>query len=423
MIHKTIVLLILLAALSPAFAETQPYSIGEIVYKIEGQTTSGALERYMDLHSGDQFSSYIEMEQTIAEEVQNLLNLRLFQEGSYELETEIGNEFTLTIYLKDGWKIYPIPYPKYDSNTGFRLGMEFYYFNVGGSLLNFFIEGAVDLKLENGRMKTGDWKINPSVNNIKIGSFIFSAEILQSFTNNRTIENYVLQRDYDVYRTDLIISSKINLPESENIFYTVSPEFRFAYGFEDHLGTAQYYPFQFYWKHSFSYEAIDWLDFKRSGFSGEAGHSLGFSPYDDDVKISTSIDLEILYFHTWRKINPSIRFYAIKSWNEEIEDLGENMRGVLDDYMFGEQALFFNFSLEFPIVDVKDKFELHLQPFIDMGTVFKSDFRFSGGTDLIVFADRFSSLQFRFSFGADLNSLFSSDPDTYELEISSSLAY
>jgi len=423
MIKKILILLILSAVLIPVFSQNSAYSIVEIIYNIDGQTTPEALVRYMDLKSGDSFAGYEEMELLVKEEIQKLLNLRLFQEGSFVLENISESEYSLTLNLRDGWKIYPIPYPKFDSNKGFRLGMEFYYFNMGGSLLNFLVKGAVDFKLVNGKITTGDWKINPSINNIKIGNFIFSAEIFQSFTNNRTVEKFVLQSEYDVYHTDLILSSKIAIPGTKHHYYTLSPEFQFTYGFKDYLGTAQYIPFRFNWNHSFTYEHLDWIGFQRSGYSTELVHSLGFSSIEDTERISTSISGEALCFILWKKINPSVRFYMMKSWNEEIVNLGENMRGLLDAYMYGEQALFLNLGIQFPIVDIRDKFELHLQPFVDMGTVFKKDFRFSGGADLIIFADRFSSMQFRFSFGTDIKSLFTSDPDMYEIEISSSLAY
>jgi hypothetical protein len=353
------------------------------------------------------------------------LNLRLFQEGSYEYESESENKknYTIIIHLKDGWKIYPIPYPKYDSNKGFRLGMEFYYFNIGGSLLNFFIEGAVDLKIEEGVLRAGDWKINPSMNNLKIGKIIFSAEIYQSFSNNQKIENLIPIENYDVYQTDLIFTSRIGITKWENFFYEMKPEFDFSYGFKDYLSTAQYTPFRFNWNHSFGYDHINWIGFDRTGFFGEFSNTLGLSSINDQIEPSLKISLEGQFFYLMKRFNPSIRVYAMKSWNDEIENLGENIRGLLDAYMFGKEAFFINLGFEFPIIDVKNKFEIHLLPFIDMGTVFKNDFTVATGADLILYADRFSSLQFRFSFGTDLNSLFTSDPDMYEIEISSSLAY
>lgn len=420
---KIIVLLIFTAVLFPAISENRPFIINEIIYNIEGQTTEKALMKYIDLRTGDDFQTFEKMEIKVSEEIQSLLNLRLFQEGTYNLQKIADSSYTLTINLIDGWKIYPIPYPKYDSNKGFRLGMEFYYFNVAGSLLNFFVEGAVDFKLENGLITTGDWKINPSVNNIKIGDFIFSAEIFQSFSNNKKIENYDLQSDYDVYQTDLIVSSKMEIPGLNLFFYTLSPEFKIAYGFTDYLSTAQYIPFRFNWNHSFTYEHLDWQGFQRSGFTGKLGHSLGFSSVDDYIRLNTSISTEVLFFYIWRKINPSIHFYTMKSWNEEIENLGEYMRGILDAHMFGEEAMFLNLGLQFPLIDIKDKFELHMHPFIDIGTTFSEEPRISGGSDLIFFADQFSSLQFRLSYGVDILSLLSEEPNMYELEISSSLAY
>ena len=414
----------MLSAVSlPLFGENDNYTISHIIYNIDGQTKKTALKRYMDIKIGDSFSSYAEMDEKSSLEVQKLINLRLFQEGSFNLAEDENSNYILTINLKDGWKIYPIPYPKYDSNKGFRLGMEFYYFNVGGSLLNFFIEGAVDLKLVNNVLASGDWKMNPSLNNLKIGEFLFSVEVYQSFANTRKIENLVLVENFDVYNTNLIITSKMRLPGSGFFFYEIAPELDFAYGFTDYLSNAAYIPIRFNWNHSIAYDHVNWIGFQKEGFYSEFSNSLGISSINNQAHLTISFSGEILYFHIWKIVNPSMRFYVIKSFNEDLTDLGENMRGLLDAHMFGQQAVFLNLSLDFPIIDINEMFEIHLQPFIDMGTVFKTDFRLSAGTDIILFADVLSSIQFRFSFGADLNSLFTDEPDMFELEISSSLAY
>lgn len=121
--------LLLLMLFTPLTAETVStktplYILQEMEYITGKYTRESALIRELDIPQGKSFPSHDKLEAYLADKAQDLINLRVFESVEYRLEeTESLNGAKLYrgIIIVDGaWTLYPIPYPKYDSNSGFR---------------------------------------------------------------------------------------------------------------------------------------------------------------------------------------------------------------------------------------------------------------------------------------------------------------
>jgi hypothetical protein len=131
--------LIMLAAVS-AFAEDEPlYRIAGVNYSIKGQTLEYALSQQVEIDRTTVFFGKQSIDEYIAYITTQLKNQRVFESvfvnATYSAAGTDGViPVTLAIDAVDTWNLVVVPYPKYDSNSGFMFKLKLKDFNFFGSM-------------------------------------------------------------------------------------------------------------------------------------------------------------------------------------------------------------------------------------------------------------------------------------------------
>ena len=172
---RIIVVLLLILTASSVFAAK--YEIVDYSFSITGKTDPAELSRIVG-STGSVFDSIDELEEFLDEKKQDLINLRLFSDVVYHYT--VSNNVSKGIYavevsfmIWDAKSFFIIPYPKYDSNYGFKLGVKMYNKNLGGKLTNFY--GYFGFSQQKNQFKKGQFDWEFSVKDIKLGTATMSA--------------------------------------------------------------------------------------------------------------------------------------------------------------------------------------------------------------------------------------------------------
>ena len=436
-------------SISAEQADDQTIIIKNIKTVIDGVTKRQALLEEIKLFEGKQFDNYDSLVHFMNESTQDLINMRVFEKAEYELE-ELGTvdglrEFTVTLSVIDTWNIYPIPYPKYDSNTGFRLGLKFYYFNAFGSLTDFtfFMNMDITENTAKGIWEVPNWHLTPGLSGFNLWGQDFSLELSHKFRTYKKYDSGILQQEYTLHNTSISLGTKLYLPL--DFYYTMNPRLGFNYGETELMvdknsiplpdaGVEKDYSFsEFSWNHSIGFDNIDWIGNFRNGFSAYISNTLNVSSDLNAAKpvdFSSQLGAGMTFFWRLNRIfNLSSQIKGIWSFNKELTGLGSNLRGVLDDYMYGYLGAFMSIDLNISVIDWDGVGEIQLRPFFEMGIVGKentafdinNDFAYTAGADFVLYLDKLNSMQARATLAFDL-----SNPDwntNYEIDITSSLSY
>ena len=129
-------------------AEGLPHVIGSVILNVEGKTNTHLLQNEMDFFPYEEQFETKESLVARAEERKNFLfNKRIFESVECSVRTlETTEEFYVyqVVYdIVDAVTFLPIPYGKYDSNYGLKLGMKMYDTNLLGSLANMYLYAGV----------------------------------------------------------------------------------------------------------------------------------------------------------------------------------------------------------------------------------------------------------------------------------------
>ena len=163
---------VVLLLLSFAGLHASIYKIVNYDFIVQGKTNPSSLNELVG-KPGDSFESLNELNSFLQEKKQEMINLRLFSnvEYNYELVGVIPDfiDVKVTFFLWDAKSIFILPYPKYDSNYGFKLGIKVFDKNLGGNFTNLY--GYFGFSQQQNRFKDGsfDWEL--SIDDIKIWNF------------------------------------------------------------------------------------------------------------------------------------------------------------------------------------------------------------------------------------------------------------
>ncbi|MCR4676838.1 MAG: hypothetical protein K5634_06380, partial [Sphaerochaetaceae bacterium] len=137
--YKKIPALLAIFILFLCVAAATEYKITDYRYEIDGFTKVWALANRVE-GKDEVFSSVEELEKALADKRQTLWNTSLFYHVNCTWE-ETGRSgdtvfVTAIIAVEDSGSSIILPYPKYDSNTGFSLGLRYKNNNFMGTLGN-----------------------------------------------------------------------------------------------------------------------------------------------------------------------------------------------------------------------------------------------------------------------------------------------
>ncbi len=421
--------------------------ITKIETEIDGSTKRKYLLGEIDLFEGKEFTDYESLVEYMEENTQDLINMRVFEMAEYELlETSSDDQktkYTVTLRVRDTWNIYPIPYPKYSSNTGFRLGIKFFYFNAFGTLMDFqlFTGMNIDKNTAKNEWEISDWNISPGLEGINLWGQEFSVSLDQSFSTVKKYENDTLQQEFTVHTSSIGIGTKFQFPL--DLYYSMEPSVSFNYGIKElrydsnNVELPQYNTridyefFNFTFNHELGYDCLDWIGNFREGYSVSLSNAL-IASYDLENDVTFKSDFKLGAKGFWiisKYLNLSSQINGAYSYNYEMTGMGEYLRGVVDDYMYGYMGAFMSVDLNISVFDWDGVGEIQIRPFFEIGAVKKSDvdfdlendFAYTTGADFVLYLDKLNSMQARATIGFDL-----SNPDwssRYEIDITSSVSY
>ncbi|MCR5760745.1 MAG: hypothetical protein K6F82_01910 [Sphaerochaetaceae bacterium] len=179
--------LLLFAVLNLAFATT--YRIVDYEFDVDGHTNKWALANRVK-GSDESFDSIEALESALESKRQTLWNTNLFTTVKcYWKEVAVYDEYVdviAVIEVTDTGQYILVPYPKYDSNTGFSLGLRYKNNNVFGTL------GKASVSL--------DWDQNGS--DFDNSSFELEAPISNVLLSNGSVINMNVTGNYSVDSPD-----------------------------------------------------------------------------------------------------------------------------------------------------------------------------------------------------------------------------
>lgn len=459
MLNKIIfLLLIFIAVLPPLFSDGTDsdgqtdtgFIIHKINYTIDGTTRESVLSHYLNLKSGQRFTSKEELIACLDSKVQLINNQRTLAGGSIEASYSKDPNNTdvtfvdLDIYVKDTWNYIVLPYAKYDSNDGFLLSLRGRNYNFLGGMetlsLNFDYvqtEDAVSEYSINGGFEIPfylwdyNWKfafeedliLSPeqpfelkteagiSVD-IPLNSLTWQASINQEYHLNEDGES-----DADGYymRTAARLGSSIptglELPFVGNMNYTAGIITSFAYKPFDSLSEERR-GYELGGSHGISAGQINWYGNFRDGTTFSADQDLRFNFTRDIWLSNTEAEFQFHKSFGWGGI--SSRLMGNYLYNSTDEEIGGPLRGILNNRLDGNAAVFLN--IDFPVkiwIWFLDRwFEGHISPFFDYALVKPQggDFSFDegwygAGLEGFAFLKAARSIYLRMSFGVDLEAI------------------
>jgi hypothetical protein len=121
--------------------EAVVHEIVAINFSVIGASRPGPLLIVTGLSAGERFDSETELEARLLRARQDLLNRRVFDGVTVEWiildEQAEPRQVAVTFLIEDGWTLLPIPFYRYDSNSGHNPFVVLYWDNILGSLTDF----------------------------------------------------------------------------------------------------------------------------------------------------------------------------------------------------------------------------------------------------------------------------------------------
>ena len=399
----------------------------EVDFEIDGLTNKKTLVRKVDMEIGREFESFRDLKSYVDMLKQKMINQRVFENVYYTIETIYSDDnlkkYRIIWKIKDSWTLFAIPYPKYDSNTGWRIGLQVFYDNAFGSMTNWFL-GL------NYNFGNKEYTIRPKISGIKIGPLSFSIGVKQSHQVERKLDGTSVLSHWKYNKTDFNIGTSINIYSL--LSYGFSPSFSFRYDYMDIAGKKGFNEdfFDFSFNHSLSYSKIDWKENFREGFSVSLENNLSTVNRENIFHLTSRIRLNGRYYWIWKILNSYSRAGIEFAFDNPILGYGNHLRGVINDDMHGDWGAYFNTSLGIRFWRWEGVWDAQMHPFVDMGLTgeygsdldFKEDFKASTGIDFVLYLDVFKNLLIRGTIGFDLTSGRPLE-ESYEIIITSKLHY
>ena len=369
----------------------------EFIRKEPMRTNEGALRRFVDIQVGDEFDSAEEFLQYVDLEQKDLLNTRYFNEATITyVEGAVGEDgvtpVDVTVTVKDGWTLVPIPYPIPNSNlgkNGWGFGTEIYYDNFFGTMTNFAFLGEVGIAFGEPTNKLRHWYVKPSLKGIKLGKLTFSIDLDQSFSTDRWLDKNIVLQEFTRDHSALSLSSSIDLPG--NWSYSFTPSFGANYNYDwrvlvddDNMAKTDsgiyknredflYAGFS----HGVNFGRVDWEGTFRQGYTFGLGNANRFSMSRpaQTQKVSpyfvSDLGAHAAYYLPFGKFfNYTTRFDTLVVFNDIYRGLGSKLRGVKNDSMIGSVGFFWKNTLVIQPHKTLKNFNFQLHPFVDVGLSF-----------------------------------------------------
>jgi len=146
--YRILILCAVFAAAGRLSAADIPYVIGDVALRIEGKSNKSLLLKELNITPyKEKFSSEEDLRARAEERKQFLFNKRIFESVECTLEpiesTGEQHIYRVIYDITDGNTFLPIPFGKYDSNYGAKLGLKLFDKNLFGLLSDFTLDTSI----------------------------------------------------------------------------------------------------------------------------------------------------------------------------------------------------------------------------------------------------------------------------------------
>ncbi|MCK5673703.1 MAG: hypothetical protein KAH95_10010 [Spirochaetales bacterium] len=433
--------------------EEPEYIIRNVSYTIDGKTRERVLKHYLDIKSGESFVGESEL-LTFLDDKQKLINNQRTLAGG-SIVTSYSEDpknpeiifVDLEVFVKDTWNYILLPYANYNSNDGFllslrarnysffgsmeKLSMNLDYLKPNNEKAEYSINGGFKLPFYLGGY---NWKfsfdedltVSPDAPvkviteagiaiDIPLNSLTWQASIDQEYYLNEDGET-----DEDGYymrtaaRFGSSIPTGLNFPYLGEVTYTPGIISSYAYKpfgtlSEDRKG------YEIGGEHGALAGQVNWYENFRDGIRFSVDQNLRYNYTRELWKSDQEVEIQLHKFFGWGGISSRVQgFYLYNGADNDIEEIGEPIRGILNDRINGNAGLFIN--LDFPVkiwIWFLDRwFEGHISPFFDYalikpegGDFTLTDGWYGAGVEGFAFLKAARSIYLRFSLGVDLEAV------------------
>jgi hypothetical protein len=408
------------------------FVINAFHFKIKGRTRSDALIRAGEFKEGEKIRGWRNLGKYIQDKTQMLINQRVLAKAFIDFtlgEPGADGAYPVDLHLtvEDTWNIIALPYPKYDTNTGFELIVKARDYNFLGTMnpLRIDVGYKYDEKGRNSLVFEVDsdtpfrafgynWNFNfdhafnyrpnaaepyyyKNVTGLSMElpfrttTFTFGAE--ESFTLNE--ENPDRYKSYGEFQKGVYMSSRLytswKIPTGFHVFdygeLTYVPELSVTFNHEfpgNPLNDFRLGPFMTL-KHSLGFNRIDWIGNYRKGFNVSMNNSFKYDFHRINQDTSAlDIDYSIagighFIITNGIGISSNLQFRHWFYHDPDYKDgAGDALRGILDRAIRAEYMLSLNLDFPFRVLQFQPSqwfarpilrffdFDMHISPIIDM---------------------------------------------------------
>jgi hypothetical protein len=418
-------------AASPEASEDVPgvaYEIVDISFSVTGASRPGPLLIATGLSVGDDVDSEDALDALLFRARQDLLNRRIFDEVTVEWrildDEEEPRQVAVTFIIEDGWTLLPIPFYRYDSNSGHNPFVVLYWDNVLGTLTDFGMSAgyysrnwhtpfAWDVRLDWRRVRmlgrewtfSFDQEFDTEELATPLGDVQFS---YTGFSSRFSVSTSFFLLPWLTYSITPNVGFEYGYKTVVNEIGESLPADRAAAGFSHRVGTGR----------------IDWIGNLRRGWGASLSNSISYDPEQRDLRA----DLGASYAHHWLpfpRIGPAVRGQINHDLNGDRLSRGGVVRGVPNNRIFGQTLLSGNGQVSILAIDWQRVIDIQLVPFVDAAVARKEDASLSWddmavgfGADLVLFPDFIRGFEARLSLGVDARDVFFGDGGSPAVEFS-----
>ncbi|MDR2510544.1 MAG: hypothetical protein LBC77_07875 [Spirochaetaceae bacterium] len=419
LLSAALFLIFALIAAAPAFS--QSFIIIEEAVVVEGRTRGEAALKRLGSASGRAFQSREELEAFAEERGRELEALRLFQSSSVSVQyggAQDGGDVpvTLTIHIKDGIPVIPIPYAIFNSNTGFMGGLYLQLPNIAGSLQSVQFVGLYNAYY--GKDNTLQWE-SPNFEALAQWFGVAAGPLTLSFTAFAARRNEIITdrgQAQIAYRGLFLggeAQGRYGLGRSLALSLSVKPVFASGIELKDVFNEGYYgygpYNYKAEGKLALEFEDIQWRANLRKGLRAHLSAGLAvLEPLYSKLRTFGLFRAEAAaYTVLGAVVSPSARLCAVFHTGKPSLLMGKEIRGVIDNELTGNAGVYLNTGLQIRLFKL-GKTELHLLPTFDAAFVFASCYdsgahsALAAGAELMFFDERLKSFPVRIGAAYDL---------------------
>jgi hypothetical protein len=391
------------------------WKITQIDINVKGITQSSSIIRVSQLREGQIFKTLENLEDNLDIARDNLFNERIF--NSIELNYEIINTsknqnlIKVVINVEDSWNIVALPYPKYDSNSGFTFSLRGRDYNFLGLMEPLAVN--LNYNFDENSQHNFDLGLNYVINFPIMGQH-FSLGLNQAFYYKPADEN-----DPFYMRSSVSLGTGIMLP------WEIYRGNKINYGLSFSLGKNYWLPeisearddLSLGFGHSLSLGQVSWGDNNyREGITYSLSNSWSLSldegkSFNDSW--STSLSGNTTFHRDWYPLGYSGRISFEHNLRDTQSNRGGPLRGTGDDKISSRGGVFANNGLYITVWNNPAIWEIMGGPCLDMGYLWdapvgQDNFVWSLAVDGLCYPSFAKSFQARITIGLDGNGFVNS---------------